>query len=228
MDLHSPQYIPKPSGRPLWFIRAKRNCRLWLGAWFSACVAPFTDASGVFNIVALVVSGAAGVWARGYDAVKIQITDTWGIVHALAIAIAVYVVLCAIRALFVVRGEEQSAGEWHGAKFVYREPRVVFFRRVTDADNFKPCEFSISDGEPGGFVELRVECDGMERLARVQIVQTAMPDDIAKVGLVHSQMCTEYNTTMAVPYDKKFKMMVIKNNPNPTIVRVFLLAWGAD
>lgn len=228
MDIHSPKYMPKPSTRPLWVLRARRFCRLWLKAWLNACSAPFTDASGVFNLVALIVAGVAAYWAHGYEAVRLQVIDTWGAIHALATAIAVYALLCAINAFFSVRNRERISGEWHGGRFVYREPKVVFFRRVTDTDNFKPFEFFISEGEPGGYVELRVECDGMGPFIRMMIVQAAMPDALVKVEIANSQPRAAYNTTVAVPYDKKFKMLTLKDNPNPTNVRVSLSTWAAN
>jgi hypothetical protein len=125
-----------------------------------------------------------------------------------------------------MRKEEETAGEWVGDRFVYREPRLVFTKVWSPAENGTYPLFSVREAYAGALLDYRIEIDGpTERL------------NCVVVGAYYFSPVEPVLTT--VKFDLRGRVRLRKDGqlglachslPDTlsAIVRVYLLAWETD
>jgi hypothetical protein len=67
-----------------------------------------------------------------------------------------------------------SDGQWHGGKFVYKEPKLAFHAYVSHQVNNEVFKFRFRDAPPFSFIEYKFEIDAPANFARPHGTPRAM------------------------------------------------------
>ena len=200
-------------------IKLLYSARLWWKITIKDTLAPLTDTNARLQFLILLVLIFFILPPRGYEPWKTQVISSWQIMIALIYALPISFLLNGFFALFKVRKEINSLGQWLGNKFVYHVPVLVLTTVVTDADNGRLIPFKISGLHKRAGIDLLIKKQEFdEHNVRVQfILSKDMPitwDEYERSTMLGWSRDPLYITTF-------------KQTPsNASTVRVFLLSWA--
>lgn len=206
------------------WVKFRRRFRRWLHIVVRETLAPFVDRAAMLQLLAYpfflwFLFLAAGFHVMSEEAL-ISETAFWALVYA----IPFFIVVNAIRALFMTAKEERSEGRWFGRSFVYHQPRLLAMDRVSDADNGQTKTLSTLPAEPTGSIELRVDVDGFEQ-QRVRI--SVSPEERILDMIRHPQMPSGFGIHLTWANGGKIYYRTECATSNPSIIRFYLLSWTA-
>ena len=132
--------------------KAKRWFRLWLKATFKEILAPVRDSGALIQILAILFGLYLVYLASGNKVLNEEVLNIWAAQQSLIAVVPVFVLICMIRAGFLVSKQLDELGHWHNNTFVYNTPQQIFTITVSSEDNDKTYLFKVNDAEINSLV----------------------------------------------------------------------------
>lgn len=112
------------------------------------------------QVIGLIVA-AAGSWLALQSMNRAQMAEAasgWiNLIHAFAYVMALWAIVCLIRAPFVIRLEDNNNGDWEKNHWVYNEPMLVARERFEPVEGTQRRQIKFDDAEPGALVFYRMD-----------------------------------------------------------------------
>lgn len=135
---------------------------------------------------------------------------------------AAWVVIFLVRTVLIAPFAIHQDGEWHGTRFVYREPKLAFHRLVSPADNNHAFPFRFPDAPPFHLLNYKIELDGRQDLISACVM--AHPNQFP---LFQSHEELRYGSgSIAVNKQRDMYLRVfMRHDALPFSVRIYVTGW---
>jgi hypothetical protein len=202
-------------------VKYQRYFKAFLREFFSEILAPL-DRNAFLVVVAAPLSAGLYFYYFGITAMDHHLGALLIGFYSFVGAYVAYILLCIIRSPFVAYQRESNKGYWEGAAFIYKQPLLVFTKRLTVEENNKPFTFHVDDPEPNTFVRYKIDVENAEDRVLASI-------DFAHGKNLESML--SWSTLRGIgpgggirlPNDKALSLVAcLKENTVPVTIRVYI------
>lgn len=200
----------------------------WLKLSKQEFLAPLTDRTARLQLLSIpflliIIFNNEGLVATQAFA-KSELTT----LHAFLYALPTYAVFCLIMAGLSFHRVENQEGRWINNAYVYNLPQVIMTVRTQKIGKNEPIKFKVSDLIKGGFAELSVKSEGLDSNIKVALLPSAATN-AANAPSYPPDFILETPETRSISFvseDSTYYLYILKDNQNPSIIRVYLHSFG--
>ena len=205
----------------LLLCKIKRFFSLWLRITFREVLAPIIDSGALIQILPILFAIYLVFLADGNSAMESEVLNIWAAQQTLIAAIPIFVIICMIRAIFLLSKQLGESGKWHGNSFIYNKPELVLTVTVASDDNDIIHVFKVNDAEVDSLVTLGFEIDRRDDRVRAQFTKAD-----GKCHIDWRGATPIIRTGFRLPKNKKLALRTLSEiQTDPTTIRVYAHRW---
>jgi hypothetical protein len=214
----------------IWLAKRRHGLRVWRTLLGETLTDAALDPAQIY--VALVAAIGAYYFIRldiqrGLAGMSDIVGQSIGAFEAVCFAAGLFLVANLLAAIFRYPKAVASEGRWHDHEFIYNEPKLIFWRGVTSADNGSYSIFKVKDVEPGAHIVVRLEFEGFGSTSTKANVYPADIFENFKANFLKAGHFSEDGSRImiALSRDRRLVMLPHSEVPQSTQIRVLLLSW---
>ena len=188
---------------------------------FKEIFAPVSDSGALIQILTILFGLYLVYLASGNKVLNEEVLNIWAAQQSLIAVVPVFVLICMIRAVFLVSKQLDELGHWHNNTFVYNTPQQIFTITVSSGDNDKTHIFKVKDAEVNSLVNMGFEIDRRDERVKAQITESngrRLCDWRGATPIIRSGF--------RLPKDRRLGLLTLADSEvDPTTIRVYAYSW---